>query len=229
MNSSLSSNVSTGSLFGRVMMMLTGSMLVAAVGAYAGASIITSGGVLLALCIVWLLGTIGVGFAASAVDKGSLSPAVGLGLMGIWMFVSGLITGPALAHYVAVLGGNTVMLAFLGTAGVMAGCGAIGILSGHNFSGLGKFLSIALFGLIIVGIVNIFVAFSTGVEIAYCLIGMAIFAGFFIVDFFRIKENADSDSWGAAMMITMNLYLDFLNFFLFLLRLLAASKGDSKK
>jgi len=231
MNSSLSSNVSTGSLFGRVMMMLTGSMAVAALGAFVGGSIITSGIALLVIGIIWLLGTFGVAYAAKKVDDGAMEPAVGIGIMGVWMFFSGLFIGPALAHYVAVLGGSTVMLAFLGTSGVMAGCGAIGVLSGRNFSGLGKFLSIALLGLILVGIVNIFVAFSTGVEIAYCLIGMAIFAGFFIVDFFRIKENANSDSWGGAMMITMSLYLDFVNFLLFFLRLLEIflGKGDSKK
>jgi FtsH-binding integral membrane protein len=108
----------------------------------------------------------------------------------------------------------------------MAACGAIGALSGRDFSNMGKYLMFGLLALIVVGIVNIFVAFSTGVTIVYCLIGMAIFAGFFIFDFFRISKA--ENTWFNAITATMQIYLDFINFLLYLLRFLEAVTGNKK-
>jgi FtsH-binding integral membrane protein len=151
------------------------------------------------------------------------STQAGLVALAIWTFISGLFLGPTINHYVAVLGWQTVFLSFLGTGGVMAACGAIGALSGRDFTNMGKYLMFALLALIVVGIVNIFVAFSTGVEIVYCLIGMAVFAGFFIFDFFRISKA--ENTWFNAITATMEIYLDFINFLLYLLRFIAAVTG----
>lgn len=229
MTSQTSTTSVTGTLFTKVSMLLTGALGVAAAGAFAGHAI-TGFGAMIVLMILFIGGSIGVMFAGAAAKEGRLSSPAAIGIMLAWNFITGLFLGPVMNMYVQVLGGNTVFLAFAGTAGVMAVCGAVGMFSGVNFSGLGKILSWALLGLIIVGIVNIFVTFSTGVELVYCFAGMAIFAGFFIVDFFRLKEEAGrDDSWGGAIMITMGLFLDFVNFFLYLLRALAAAKGDSRK
>jgi len=226
MSSSTNTSV-TGTLFTKVSTLLTGSMAAAALGAFMGAGINSLAGIIV-LAILFIGGSIGVMFAGAAAKNGSLSNPVAIGLMIAWNVVTELFLGPTLNMYVQVLGGSTVFLAFLGTAGVMAVCAAIGMFSGVNFSSLGKFLFWALLALIIVGIVNIFVAFSTGVELLYCGLGMLVFAGFFIVDFFRLKEQAGSDdSWGGAIMLTMGIFLDFVNFFLYLLRFIAAASGKS--
>lgn len=210
-------------LFTKVAMLLTGSMAVAALGSFVGAGIQMSLGIFILLLILFIGGSIGVMVAARRVD-----PPLAVGLMFAWNFIAGLFLGPTMNFFVQTLGGNTVMLAFLGTAGVMAGCGAIGVLTRVNLSGLGRFLMFVLFGLIIVGIINLFVAFSTGVEIIYCLVGMAIFAGFFIFDFAVMRQKND-DSWGSAIECTMAIFVDFINFLLFLLRLLAAARGGSDR
>ena len=116
--------------------------------------------------------------------------------------------------------------AYLGTGGVMATCGAIGIFSGFNFSSLGRWLMFALLGLIVVGIVGIFVPFSQGVNIVYSLIGMAVFAGFFLFDFFRAKDAPNT--WESAIMVTMQSYLNFINSLLYLLRFLEAVFGKRR-
>lgn len=212
-------SLSKGGLFSKVSLLLTGTMAISAFGAYLGAGI-TSFWAIIALMIAFFAGAFIVPIAAKS------SKEAGLVALAVWTFVSGLFLGPAMNHYVASLGWQTVFLAFLGTGGVMAACGAIGALSGRDFSNMGKYLMFALLALIVVGIVNIFVAFSTGVTIVYCLIGMAVFAGFFIFDFFRISKA--ENTWFNAITATMEIYLDFINFLLYLLRFLEAVTGNKK-
>jgi FtsH-binding integral membrane protein len=212
-----SRTLSTTGLFTKVAMLLTASMGVGAVGSYLGAGI-TSLAAVIALAVAFIGGAIAIMFVK---DK---DPAIAVPFTLGWVFISGLFIGPALNQYVKILGPMTVFGAYLGTSGVMAACGAVALLTKVNFGKMQRFLMFALFGLIIVGIVGIFVQMSTAMNTIYCLGGMAIFTGFFLVDFARLRDNADDDSWGAAIEITVNLYLDFVNFLLFLLRLLAGGK-----
>lgn len=228
MNSSISVSASGTTLFSKVNVLLTAAMALGGLGAFMGAGI-TSSGLLLVLSIIWLLSTIGVGILCAAAKVGKQDPTLAMVAAGAWTFLSGIVSGPALAMYTHVLGAHTVMGAFLGTSCVMAVCGAFGMLSGYNFSRLSGILSIALWGLIIFGLISIFVRVSVGLDIAYCVIGMLVFAGYFMVDFWRIKDEAGqgNNDWPTAILIAMMLYLDFLNFLMFVLRLLKDLK-DSK-
>lgn len=226
MSNSLSTTAEGTSLFGKTMMVLTGMMATGAAGAYVGASL--GAGLALVLGIVWLVFTFiaALGIAAAKDNPGRLPMAVGLAA--VWTFLSGLATGPAIAEYAVQLGQNTVFGAFLGTSAVMAICGAIGMLSKRNFSSLSGYLSMALWGLIIVSLVGCFVTFSSTFNIVYSLIGLVVFTGYFLVDFWRVRalgEMGEND-WPTAILLSMALYLDFLNFFLFLLQLLLASKKN---
>jgi FtsH-binding integral membrane protein len=88
----------------------------------------------------------------------------------------------------------------------------------------GAFLMMGLFGIIIASLVNIFVH-SPGMNFAISVIGVLIFTGLTAYDTQKIKENY-SASWGEvangklALMGALNLYLDFINLFLMLLRLM---------
>lgn len=212
-------SMSQGGLFSKVSFLLSLSMGITALGCYLGAGI-TSFVAIIVLAIAFIAGAIAVPFAAKA------SKEMGIGALAIWTFISGLFLGPTMNFYVAQLGWEVVFFAFLGTGGVMAACGAIGALSGRDFSGMGKWLTIGLLVLIVIGIVNIFMSFSIGFTIVYSLGGMAIFAGFFIYDFFRMKKA--ENTWDSAIMVTMQLYLNFINFLLHLLRFLLAVLGKKK-
>lgn len=143
----------------------------------------------------------------------------------VWTFISGLFIGPAVQAYADRLGWQTVCLAYAGTAGVMAITGGVGMFSGVDFSGMGTYLMFGLFGLIIAGVVGIFVRMSRTVNIVYSLIGMVVFAGYFIFDFFRLSQSVNT--WESAVRLTMTIYLDFMNFFLYLLQFLAAVSDKS--
>jgi FtsH-binding integral membrane protein len=198
------------SIFVKVALLLTMSMLGGAAGTWCGRNI-RSGATMIGLGIAFILGTIGVFFAAHA------GAGIGIAALAAWTFVSGLFIGPVINSYKEELGWQTVGGIFAGTAGVMAVCGIVGLFSGVDFSGMGTYLMFALFGLIIVGVIGIFVRLSRTINIVYSILGMIIFSGYFLFDFWRLGHS--ENTWEKAIGLTMSLYLDFLNFFLHALQL----------
>lgn len=200
-------------LFTKVMFLLTMSMGVAAGGAYLGRGI-RSFGAIIGLGIAFIIGAIVVFVSANA------APPVAISILLAWTFIAGLFMGPTLQMYSEELGWQPVMLCFAGTSGIMAVCGMIGMLSGIDFSGMGTYLMIALLGMIIFGVVAMFVRMSRTVNIVHAIIGVILFSGYFIFDFFRLSKSADT--WPEAVRLSASLFVDFLNVFLYLLQLYAA-------
>jgi FtsH-binding integral membrane protein len=210
-------DLSKSGLFSKVSLLLTASLAISALGTYMGRGI-TSGIGFIVLLVLFFAG-------AWVVPKNAKkSPTAGVVALTVWTFISGLFLGPAIHQYVHTLGWQTVFLTYLGSGGIMAACGAIGALSGFNFSRIGRLLFFALLGLIAVGLFGIFVPMSASVNIAYCLIGIVVFALFFMVDFYRLAH--EENTWEAAISLTMNIYLDYINILLFILRLLGIKSKD---
>lgn len=205
----------SNSLMAKVMMLLSGSLVISSIGSYMGLGI-TSGWVIFGLVVVLFLGIFGVAALAAT------SPVLGVAGLAIWTFLNGLTIGPAVNMYAAVIGWQTVTFSFMGTAAIMAALGCWGAFSGRDFSAWGKWLFIGLLGLIIVGVIGLFTGFGHSFNLLYSLAGMVIFAGYFVFDFFRLSRSEDNDF--NAVMITMNIYLDFVNFWLWLMRFIAETK-----
>jgi FtsH-binding integral membrane protein len=95
-----------------------------------------------------------------------------------------------------------------------------------DLTGWGSFLMMGLFGIIIASLANFFIH-SPGMNFAISVIGVLIFTGLTAYDTQKIKETY-SDSWGEvatgklALMGALTLYLDFINLFLMLLRLMGS-------
>jgi len=103
----------------------------------------------------------------------------------------------------------------------------VGSFIKKDLSGLGKFFLIALIGIIIASIVNIFVM-SSMMDFWISVIGVLLFAGLTAYDSQKIKQmievygNEMNDSTQKiALMGALSLYLDFINLFLYILRLFA--------
>ena len=99
-----------------------------------------------------------------------------------------------------------------------------GYTTQRDLTGMGSFLIMGLFGLIIAMLVNIFLQ-STALDWALSVIGVLIFAGLTAWDTQKIKEYYDPMDDGTiagrkVVMGALALYLDFINLFLMLLRLL---------
>lgn len=138
-----------------------------------------------------------------------------------WLF-SGLM-GLSLAYVFLAYTGASVARVFFITAGTFAGMSLYGYTTKRDLTGIGSFLIMGLIGLIIASVVNIFMQ-SAAMEWAISVIGVLIFVGLTAYDTQRIKRSyneADGSETMTKKAIfgALHLYLDFINLFLFLLRL----------
>ena len=140
-------------------------------------------------------------------------------LMGVW-----------LSPIVLIYTGASVAKTFFVTAGMFGAMSLYGYTTKRDLTSIGSFLVMGLFGLIIAMVVNIFMQ-SAAMDFAISVLGVVIFTGLTAWDTQKIKEwYAEFDEGGVmtkkAVMGALSLYLDFLNMFLFLLRLLGAARSN---
>lgn len=144
-------------------------------------------------------------------------------LQGIfWAFSA--VMGLSLASILLVYTGESVALTFFITAASFGALSLYGYTTKKDLSGLGTFLVMGVIGLFIAMVVNIFLASSMMQFVISCA-GVLIFAGLTAYDTQRIKENYYLMATGeavakGAIMGAVNLYLDFVNLFVFLLQFL---------
>ncbi|PTV97287.1 hypothetical protein C8J27_101399 [Rhodobacter aestuarii] len=122
--------------------------------------------------------------------------------------------------------GISIAQTFLVTAIAFASLSLYGYTTKRNLSAFGSFLMMGVVGLVIASILNIFIA-SSALQFAISVLGVLIFAGLTAYDTQNIKNtylqlaHSDSDFLGkAAILGALQLYLDFLNLFMFLLQFL---------
>lgn len=133
-------------------------------------------------------------------------------------FISGITLYPIVAHYLAISGANTVLMSFATTTVVFSGVAIYATASKRNFSFIGGFLLAALLALVAISIFNIFWPLSTTGMLAYSFIGVMVFSGYVLFDFSRMKHYGVSQE--EVPLMALNLYLDFINLFLSILRIL---------
>ena len=132
--------------------------------------------------------------------------------------------GLSLSSIFLIYTGQSIVQTFFVTAASFGGLSLYGYTTKRDLSGMGSFLIMGLFGLIIASIVNIFLG-SSALDFAISVIGVLIFAGLTAWDTQKIKEmyfEADGAEVAGrkAIMGALTLYLDFINLFLFMLRFL---------
>ena len=120
---------------------------------------------------------------------------------------------------------NVVFQAMFGTTLAVIIAGSIVALIPTDFSFLGIFLWISLLALIFMEILNAFVFKSERRRLLYSYAGVVIFSLYLIYDFNALEKAIarGDNSWGTAVDIAVNLYLDIINLFIDLLEILAAS------
>ena len=147
-------------------------------------------------------------------------------------YVYAALMGLSLSFIFAVYTGVSITQTFLVTAIAFAGLSIYGYTTKRSLSGLGTFLMMGVIGLVVASLVNIFLA-SSAVAFAISAIGVLIFAGLTAYDTQSIKnaylahaQMGDKEWLGkSAIMGALNLYLDFLNMFMFLLQFMGNSRN----
>lgn len=153
---------------------------------------------------------------SGAINKISTAMAV------LLFFVYAIINGVTLASIFWVFKISTIAQTFFITAGVFGAMSAYGYLTRADLSKFGAFLFMALIGLIITSVVNIFMGSET-LDWIISLVGVGIFIGLTAWDTQKIKMMVmQSNGYNVGKIATLgalSLYLDFINLFLYLLRI----------
>ena len=121
---------------------------------------------------------------------------------------------------------TSIASVFFITAGTFAVMAFIGYTTKTDLTSLGKILMMAIIGLIIASLVNVFLVKSSGFDLIISYVGVLIFVGLTAYDSQKIKQmlqmatDTGEASQKLALVGALSLYLDFINLFIYLLRIL---------
>lgn len=139
-----------------------------------------------------------------------------------------VLNGVTLSSIFVLYSPMVITKVFFITAGTFAAMAAYGYFTHRDLSSMGRLLFMALIGLIIATVVNIFVK-SSGFDLICSYIGVIVFVGLTAWDSQKIKqwlatrEYMDESAQKIALLGALTLYLDFINLFLYLLRIFGRS------
>jgi FtsH-binding integral membrane protein len=169
--------------------------------------------------LVLILAELGVVIALSAAI-GRLSQTAATVMFLAYSALNGLTLSAVLLYYTKSSVGTT----FLVAAAMFGAMSVLGFTTKRDLTGLGNVMIMLLFGLIIGSLINIFLA-SSGFYWLLTFGGVIIFTGLAAADAQKIKRlsaqaGGSQDAGKLAILGALTLYLDFVNLFLFLLRIL---------
>lgn len=210
-------------LMRKVYVWMTLALIITGVTAYGVAhsevlmqSVYDSRGVFWAL----LLAELGLVYGISRfIDRLSLTTAT------LLFILYSALNGATLSVIFLAYSADVITKVFFITAGTFGVMAAFGYFTKTDLTGLGKLLIMALVGLIIASLVNLLLLKSSSFDLILSYIGVLVFVGLTAYDSQKIKRmlaQAEDMGEGAqkmALMGSLTLYLDFINLFLYLLRI----------
>ena len=209
-------------LMRKVYVWMTLALVITGVTAY---GVATSPGLMMAIAtnklLFWglIIAEFGLVVAISAaINKLSLTTAT------LLFVLYSVINGATLSLIFAVYTMSSIASVFFITAGTFAVMAVIGYTTKKDLTSMGKILFMALIGIIIATIVNIFLK-STGLQMIVSYLGVLIFVGLTAYDSQKIKQmllmapDAGEGAQKIALLGALSLYLDFVNLFIYLLRI----------
>ncbi len=128
------------------------------------------------------------------------------------------LNGFTLSLILVYAGAETVTTAFVATACLFGALAIIGATTEMDLQAMGTYLLVGLIGLIVVSVLNIFLR-SNAVDWLVSIAGVVIFTGLTAYDVQRISRITGGDQ-KTAIMGALRLYLDFINLFIYLLRIM---------
>jgi modulator of FtsH protease len=173
--------------------------------------------------IVMMLVYFGAFFAASSLRR---TPGVNVLALFGYTFVTGLFLAPSLffaqlmATQGATLDASPVRDAFLLTGAAFVGLTGFVFVSKKDFSFLGASLSMGLW-VVLGGLVLGFFLHSAALSLAVASVGVLLFSGYILYDTSRLLREPEASPVSAAL----RLFLDVVNLFMFLLRILSSSRS----
>ena len=168
--------------------------------------------------VVFLAGAFGFIYAIEKTKNSAAGVPVLLG----FTFFMGLMLSRMIAMVLGFKNGSElIMTAFGGTAGVFFVMASLSSVIKRDLSGMGKWLFIGAIGILIGGIINVFVGSPIGMAVL-SVMAIIVFSGFLLYDLKRIIDGGETNYISA----TLGLYLSLFNIFQSLLALLGIFGGE---
>ena len=158
-----------------------------------------------------------------------LSATAALGLFFIYAASMGLTLGVIVWAYLQTPGGSTaVASAFFSAAAMFGAAGIYGAVTKRDLTQIGGILFMGLIGLLVASIVNLFLH-SSQINWIISIVGVVLFTGLTAWDVQRISRGDIAALTGSkekgSVLAALHLYLDFVNLFLFLLRIFGGNRS----
>ncbi len=169
----------------------------------------------------WFLLIIGQFALALGIQFGikRMSATLALGLFFVYAASLGLTVGLIVSLYT----GQSVVTAFLSASAMFGAAAIYGHVTKRSLAGLGGILLMGVIGLLVASVINIFLG-NNAITWIISLVGVVLFTALTAYDVQRIQNGDLAVYTGsmekAAVLGALHLYLDFINIFLFLLRLM---------
>jgi len=148
-----------------------------------------------------------------------LSASVALGLFLVYAALMGVTLSFIFIAYEL----GSIVGAFVSAAGMFGAAAAYGAITKRSLASLGGYLFMGLIGIIIASLVNLFLVKSAAIDFGISILGVLIFVGLTAYHVQRIAKGDLAAYTGSmekgAVLGALSLYLDFINIFLFLLRI----------
>ena len=144
-------------------------------------------------------------------------------LAGLVFLLVATLIGVSFSTIAMNYGATSITRVFFTTAAAFGGLSLVGYCTTKDLSGWGSFLWMGVIGIIVAAVVNLFMD-SDALQFAICSIGVLVFSGFTAYDTQSIKEGysgrlSSEEADALAINGALDLYLDFVNLFYFLIRL----------
>lgn len=163
-----------------------------------------------------MLAAIGVLFAIRAYRNSG----VGVALVFLFTGLMGFSLGPTLNYYLHMAqGAQIVGTSLVATGAAFLGLSAYVHISKKDFAFLSGFLFVGLIGLLVVGLVGMFFSIP-GLQLVMAYVSVLVFGGYILFDTSNILAGRETNYISA----TISLYLDILNMFLAILRIVSGSR-----
>jgi hypothetical protein len=169
-----------------------------------------------------LFGQLGLVFALS-----SRAARVSTPVAALMFFAYAALTGVTFSTLFLVYTAASIAGTFFVTAGTFAALSFYGTVTKRDLSAIGRFGFFALIGIIFASLVNMFLH-NSGLEWVITCVGVLLFAGLTAYDTQRLRDLFQRSEASANLPLVgaLTLYLDFINMFLFLLRILGDRRRD---
>ncbi len=141
--------------------------------------------------------------------------------LAVFALMEGALIGPIVSMYAKLNGPMIVVQAAMLSVAIFAMVGTLGYTSARSYANWVPWLTGALFLLIIASIILWFVT-SAMANWIFSVAGAVLFTAFIFVDFTRIRHNYSAEDYIQA---TIEVYLDLINLFLFVLRLIGGRRS----